>query len=296
VAPKVNEAFAAAFRARSALTLEALLNPSGLDQTGPAEIVSLASRPDDHNLCLAQEKGLLHFSVKTSGDAKRWITLCRLAAGRPQHVVVTYTPGRLTCYLDGRQVTTTGSLTGDLSGWTPVPLVMGNNWTSQRPWHGLLEGVRLYARAFAAEEAHDHYRAWRAKLDARKPVGRIEIRGKLLGKSELPEPRSQTYSMARALFEYEVKEVLSGTCESASVLVSHYAWADFKLLEPAGFRVGSLHRLVLEPCSLHPELEDIRAHETLDVDLERPVHFDVGPIRYLKPGKAIRCRDEQPAS
>lgn len=286
VAPDVNQAFAAAFRARSRLTLEALAAPFSLQQTGPAEIVSFASTPEDGNFRLAQEKDRLVFRLRTSGPQAGWIELCRLAGDRPRHVLVTYAPGRLVCYCDGARVFESDRVQGDLSGWQPRPLVMGNNWTSRRPWRGLLEGVALYARELGADEARAHYRAWRARLAARRPVPRIEVQARLLKKSDWPEPRSQTYSMARSLFEYQVEKVSGGTCAARTVLVTHYIWADFKLLEPAGLRVGQSRRLLLEPYAQHPELEDIRAYETLELDPDAPIYFDAGPLVLLRPEAA----------
>jgi hypothetical protein len=284
VAPGVDEPFAAAFRARGEFTLELCLTPHNLTQDGPAEIVSFASTPEDHNFCLAQSKDRLVLRLATSvpaGGKSAWIDLGRLAAGRAQHVVVTYRPGELICYRDGARALASDKVRGDLSGWQARALTFGNNAGMKRPWQGRLEGLALYARALTADEAQKDWAAYSARLQRRRPAPRLEIQARLAKVSEYPDPRTQTYSISTILYEYEVEKVLAGVCEAGTVRVLHYVWADFEFLMPAGFKVGQSYRLSLESSAAHPEIEDVRSCETLSEDLEAPVYLDVGPLVLL---------------
>src|SRR5690606_7228686 len=79
-------------------------------------------------------------------------TIATLTDTRPHHVAVTYTPGKLTAYLDGKQVFETTSVKGELK-WGYGELTFGDGHNGGRHgWLGNIENVALYARALDAGE------------------------------------------------------------------------------------------------------------------------------------------------
>jgi len=74
------------------------------------------------------------------------------------HIVVSYFPGYLTCFVNGHLQCKTRDLQGDLSNWEPeYHLLLGNEWVGERPWHGRLDALAIYSRCIGADEAAAKY-------------------------------------------------------------------------------------------------------------------------------------------
>ena len=80
--------------------------------------------------------------------------LVKLEKGRPRHVVITYRPGKLICYVNGKLIKESGSIQGDLGNWDPRHvLLFGDEYEGgHRYWRGTLRDVRIYDRALSADE------------------------------------------------------------------------------------------------------------------------------------------------
>jgi len=131
----------------NALTLEAEFRTAGLDQGGPARIVSCSLDGHARNVSLCQEGTSLVLRLRTTDTGRNGtspsVTLGRISADRAHRVVVSYRPGELVCVLDGerREVK---QITGDFSNWDEsYPLVLGNEYKDSRPWHGTITKVRI---------------------------------------------------------------------------------------------------------------------------------------------------------
>src|SRR5690606_30794942 len=93
------------------LTIEATIQPDHADQQGPAPNVSFSTTTTSRNFTLGQEGTHLVMRLRTprTGDNahRPQVTLCTLAMNEPNHIIVTYTPGRLVCYRNGEKVADT---------------------------------------------------------------------------------------------------------------------------------------------------------------------------------------------
>jgi len=139
------------------LAIEAAIAPADLRQTGPARIISFSTDGYHRNFTLCQERDSLILRLRTPRTGVNGMspqtTLCRIAAGKAYHVVVSYSPGRLTCYLDGRRVLDTDRVQGDFSNWSGQHLLFGDEWRDSRDWAGTLSHVAIHSRVIGAAEA-----------------------------------------------------------------------------------------------------------------------------------------------
>ncbi|HCN07910.1 MAG TPA: hypothetical protein DIT01_08245 [Lentisphaeria bacterium] len=139
------------------LTLEVVMRPANLTQTGPARIVSISQGSANRNLMLGQSKDMLVVRLRTTetspnGTNPALHTKAGVLTGERQHLVFVRKAETHTLYVDGTPV---ASLTvpGDLSTWDhAMPLLVGNETGGDRTWEGEVYGVTFFSRAFTAEE------------------------------------------------------------------------------------------------------------------------------------------------
>ena len=259
------------------LTLEAYLTPGKGSCPSMAEIVSFSAKSDDANLVLGQLGNKLVMAMK--GGVKP-AELCALTAGEPVHVVVTYAPGTLTCYKNGKLAGIVGNFQGSPANWTEQHLLFGSNWDGKNPWSGHLEGIAIYTRALGPKEAEQEHAAFAEKLKGRKPVPRIEIQAKLLAKTKTRKfEEIAPYTQATAAYEYEVEKVVSGQCKEKKIRVMHHTMIDRKLLPASQAEIGKSYTLELEPFEANPQLEIDRPLDDLPLDINAVRYYDVGPLR-----------------
>ncbi len=162
----------AACQATNQLSIEALITPAKASQVGPARIITFSSGTDTRNFTLGQEGDRLIFRLRTPetgpNGANPQVDLGKLTPGVAQHVIVTYAPGRLTCFRDGRQTLTTDEVRGDFRNWASQHLLFGDEWGGGRDWAGLLEGIAIQNRVLSAEEAHHRYELATRRLRDRR--------------------------------------------------------------------------------------------------------------------------------
>lgn len=214
-------------------TVEAAITPANLFQgwsEHPHWIIACAPGRDTNNVnfLIGQERENLVMYLrqapkpdapvdkagKPKPDIERTL-LCKLTEGEVNHIIVTYEPGRVTCYLNGKPVMETDTFEGPLE-WPEPPFDTGlsfgggGGWSGfGRPlWRGLIEGVAVYSRALSAEEAALDFASYAAILKSRPPVPHIEFRGKLTAKSAIPKLGDiAPYRDALIVYEYDVEKV-----------------------------------------------------------------------------------------
>jgi hypothetical protein len=109
-------------------------------------------------------------------------------------------------------------------------------------------------------------------------VERIELRGKLVGRSHVPTLKEIVpYREALVMYEYEVLEVLGGELGDETVRVAHWAALDGSLEPIVERKVGERDRLALEPLDHNPQVQNIYLSDTLELRLDVPVYLDVDP-------------------
>jgi len=152
-----------AIAASGALTLEAWITPQTNAQSGPARILSLSQSPTARNVTLAQDGTQLRLRLRTSTTDKNGVPEFSTPDGAIgadlTHIAVTRdAAGAVVVYVDG-QVAATTTIAGDLHGWAPMPVVLANEATGDRPWLGKLHLAAIYDRALSSDEIAQNHAA-----------------------------------------------------------------------------------------------------------------------------------------
>ncbi len=265
-------------RRTNELTLEATLTARDPTASGPARIVSFSSGLRSRNFTLGQQGDRLVLRLRTATTGQNadrpQLDLGRLEAGRPAHVVVSYTAGRLVAWLDGEKTLESDAVQDGFFHWRARPLVFGNEWQAERPWHGTIEAVAVYDRAFDEAEARESHRRAARRLAERPPVPAIDLRATLLRRSRTPSLQEiAPYREALAVFEYRVEEVSAGDYAEPLIRVVHRVLAGGEAL-PVSRRVeGGAYRLVVESFFDQPQLESLYLANTLPERPGAPLYF-----------------------
>jgi FtsZ-binding cell division protein ZapB len=285
----IDDALLSSCRKTNELTVEAVVTPRERFRRGePGAIIAFSSDSGNRNFELAQDRDRLVFRLRTSLSGRSGagpVEIGRIRAGTPVHVVVTYRPGRLECFLDGERVRHGSSVRGGFSSWTEQNLVFGARHDRSGGWAGDLEGVLIKCRAASADEVAKDRDAAVARLEGRKPPPRLVVQARLVETSKKPGAGSRVqvtrdYPRLLLVYKYEVKGVVKGKYARSHVLVAHWAVLDLKDV-PAlkEKRVGGTYRLTLERFEDHPEADAEQFVQDMDSaeDLELPLFLDVGP-------------------
>jgi hypothetical protein len=271
---------AAAFRQANALTVEATVWPWHKSAPDPARILAFAEPGKSPNLALSQHGQHAAIRLRTSarGAGKTSeVDFGQLEPGRPNHLLVSYRPGRLVAYQNGVRVLDTDAVQGTFEGWRDgAALALGADPDGDEDFQGAIEGVALYARAVETEEAAAKAHAYLALVKERPEIPRVRLQGRLAATSALPTPQQiAPYREALVLFEYAVPPKKQARLGAERVRVAHWAILDGQpqqLPEP-----GRAQRvpLVLEPWEHYPRLESAYLADTLDPDPSVPLYVDV---------------------
>jgi hypothetical protein len=271
----INQALLDRCRKKNALTVEAVITPHSVQQAGDARIISFSTDAESGNFALYQRKGELVWHLRT--DAQGHVSeavLLPLEAGVPHHVIVSYSPGRLRCYFDGRRIRINGEFFGAFQYWTKQHLVFGDRWAGGCDWAGNLEGIAIYARFFETGDAQQHYDAYLARLSERTFVTRWTVSAKLMRKEPIPEPT--LYPQTLVAYQYRLLAPPEDGFEAKEFLVAH--WGTLNGTVQADVRelsLGSTYRLTLERFEDHPQLRTVRLITNPD-KFDIPVFYDVG--------------------
>jgi len=175
----VNERLLTACMKSNELTVEAMIRPDDISQSGPARIISFSQDGQDRNFTIGQEKSALVFRIRTvsSSDQNKTIPLFKMAGEKWHHVVFTWrvekddfsgkSTGRFASYLNGREMAEgKRAVSGLLSGWKPMHLLFGDEYADKRDWRGRLKGVAIYSRAISPKEITAKYKTVKAAIDS----------------------------------------------------------------------------------------------------------------------------------
>lgn len=262
-------------RATNELSLEITLTAAG-ESAEPETIVAFGA-PGDRSFVLQQQGRELYFVLFTvknlpPGESRPRPRVGTLEPGKPHHLSITYTPGQLRAYLDGRETLSTDTVRSGFLHWRRRPLVFGGEVGGKASWHGTVEGIALYQRALPTEEVAENALRYRRQLAERTVPAPLRVRARLVRRSPTPTLQEiSPYRDALALFEYRVEAVLAGTAvePGVSLRVAHRVLADGETL-PVGRRVpGAVVELDLEPFAGHPPLESLYLSDRLDSQVGR---------------------------
>ncbi|MBL8814681.1 MAG: DUF1549 domain-containing protein [Planctomyces sp.] len=153
-----------AVKASKEFTLEAWLKPLDSRQAGPARIISLSSDPSNRNLTLGQDKNRFDVRLRSSTTDNNGMPSTPWpddsVKSADSHVMLTRAfDGALNLYSDGRLMKT-ASVPGTFDNWADdYRLVIANELSGDRPWHGEIALVAVYSRALSAEEVAVNFEA-----------------------------------------------------------------------------------------------------------------------------------------
>lgn len=280
VAEDVDKALLSACKKTNQLTVEALITPDNLQQKGPARIISFSTSQVSRNFTLGQEKDNLIFRLRTPKTGENGIhpqvELYKVEAHKSYHVVVSYKPGQVACYVNGKPVFISPDIHGDFSNWSAQHLIFGDEWNGNRNWSGKLEGIAIYNRFMELDEARENYALYSTKLTKRKPIEQLIIDARLLEITPAPTPESiAPYRRALATYTYNVEKVISGNCDDKKIMVAHWVIMDGKIISRSQNKKGEIYQLTLESFDKHPQLQGERLIMDSD-DIALALFYDVG--------------------
>jgi len=153
----------AACKKSNQLAVEAIITPANLSQGGPARIISFSRDGHNRNFTVGQSRSALILRLRTTKTGVNGTPpeprLCRLQGGKAHHVIVSYSPGKFACFLNGKPVSPSAGFAGDFSNWEPMALIFGDEYRDPRDWAGTLRCIAVYSRTIDAAEAARKYKA-----------------------------------------------------------------------------------------------------------------------------------------
>jgi hypothetical protein len=147
----------AACTASNEVSIEAWIKPATDGQTGPARVVGVSNGQLARNVTLAQSGKEWVFRLRVPGHDNGMPDLATtqsVIAAQPvlAHVVVTGDATSRRIYVDGVE-RAKDTQAGSFAGWdSGFPLVIANEETDSRPWHGELHRIRIFDRVLSPGE------------------------------------------------------------------------------------------------------------------------------------------------
>lgn len=200
----------------------------------------------------------------------------------PHHVVVTYEPGRLTGYLDGKKIVENTQVTGNLK-WGYGELVFGGNHNGgSHRWLGRMRNMGLYARVLPPEEVQANYAAAQVAM---KNLPQITVKAKLVAVTPVPTPESiAPYTEALVANDYQVQEIVKNSADwkglatiAAGKTIRVYQWGivQKKKTAIADLKAGEVRELTLEAYENHPgKLDEVVTSNDLDLAASYPSLYE----------------------
>jgi hypothetical protein len=267
----------------------------------PTRIVNCSAWYDsDWEFMLGQQDDRLLFSIRTTenmlncdgkpvkGDLHGRAPIYEIGQFKdtePHHLAVSYVPGSLVAYWDGKKVFQTDQVKGGLKTWGYGELCFGDNHNGGRHgWQGKLEGVAIYKRAMDEAEALRNAQVYAAKIKARPVLPQMELEAALVATSEVPDAaRIAPYREALVVNEYQVKQVRGAAAKwqfpgktdpGARIRVAQWGLLDGLKTDLTRAKIGDVRRMVLESFDRHPEkLDQLMISDTLEIS-DQPLLYE----------------------
>jgi hypothetical protein len=260
------------------LTLALRFAPAALDQEGT--LIALSGGTRRRALLLRQRGRDLELTLRTSdtGREGRSVKLATLASTRTAHLLVSFSPGRLATYLDGRRVGDVQPFPGDFYHWRAAPLAFGREPGESVAWRGTIADVAFWNRPLEAGEAEAEARRSSGAGDPAATVERLVVEARVVEVSPAPSLASiSPYREALAVDRLEIVRRLAGPpTRGAEIRRVRWAILDGSTL-PAP-RPGETERLVLEPFPAQPQLESLYLSDSVSdrAASDAALWFDLG--------------------
>lgn len=267
-----------ALQGANELTLELEVEPWSVEPGPRGPVLALANAPGSRSFALLQEGERLLLVLRTSDTERSGgapVEIARLAAGRASHVAVTFSPGRLSTWVDGERTVDELLVPGDFFHWNAVHLAFGGEERGDARWRGWLAGVRLAARAAEAAEAVAAHAAWQRDRAERRLPARRRVEGRLTAVS--PPPRLESIAPYReALVLQEIDVAAAGGAPAGRLRVARWGLLGGEPMPAGRDTVGERVTLLLEPFTGNARAESLYLADALPEDLAAPILLDVG--------------------
>jgi hypothetical protein len=273
-----------ACKASDQVSLELTFTPTSATGVEEGTVLAFATATQT-NLRLFQRGDWLHVTLNTAGPHAPEVPLCRVTAGRPHHLMLSYAPGRLTGVLNGRRVLVRQRIQGGLKSWTAGRLIVGDTWDGGHPWSGVLEGLALFSRALELPEAQARWAVRESKVQGRLPAAQLVVDATLTGRTQSADPKAiAPYRRCLSVNRFAVAKVIAGRCEEKVLDVAQWSVLDARVV--SGYEKlekGRTYRLTLERWEDHPEQESERMMTGDVEDVDVPLFLDVTPLVLPQP-------------
>ena len=153
-----------AIKRSGALTIEAWVEPSRENQSGPARMVTLSKDSTNRNFTLGQDGNQVDVRLRSLQTSNNGLPSLAAKSGslttQLAHLVYTRDrDGQSRIWVDGKP-SASGKISGRLSNWQrAMHLALGNEINKSRPWLGKYYLVAIYERALSANEVEQNYAA-----------------------------------------------------------------------------------------------------------------------------------------
>ena len=157
----VNDSLLESCQHSNQLTIECMITTDILNQNGPARIITFSKDITHRNFTLGQDDNQYTVRIRTPRTGENGIgsefSFGKIESGKPTHVIVSYFPGNVYCYIDGELVYTGKGIQGDFSNWELYPFLFGDEAGGGRSWIGRLNNIAIYSRFIGIDEAKIKY-------------------------------------------------------------------------------------------------------------------------------------------
>lgn len=162
VAREINDKLLNACQKTNQVTIEGVITITNMDQAGPARIISFSKDSNRRNFTLGQQDKNIVMRLRTPrtglNGLSPQVTVCQITPNESMHIVISYYPGNLYCYLNGKLVYQGSDVRGDFSNWESCFLIFGDEYNGGRNWIGKISNVSIYNRFIGPEEAGHKYK------------------------------------------------------------------------------------------------------------------------------------------
>jgi hypothetical protein len=197
-----------------------------------------------------------------------------LAAARPTHLAIAFSPGRLSSWVNGEPAGGARPVPGDFFSWKPVPLAFGAEPGERAAWRGTISDVVFWDRPLSLAEVASEAARSAAAAERAPAVERLVVEARVLRSSPAPALASiSPYREALAVDEIEIVNRISGPATPGPRL-RRVRWAILDGTTLPAPRAGETLRLVLEPFAAQPQLEPCFLADAIGG--EAPLWFDLG--------------------
>ena len=238
-------------------------------------LVSFSDGKSNPNFILGQKGESLELCINLNNtESPTTVALGTIEPDKQCHLVVSYRSGLLEWFINGKRKTK--ALSGDFKTWVPGQLVFGGQEDGKSPWNGRLQGVRIFNRSMNANDVHTRHMAAVKRHESTPKIETITLKLKLLNTSKpltVKELKALTYHRCLVAHEYDVLEVIKGTCDAKKLKIISWAILD-RVLEPTR-EEGDVYTLNLQPHSAHPELNKVMLRDDID-DFDLMEFVDIG--------------------